>query len=101
MTGARIEGGPRDPSWEQEISMNETLFNQTLGVLNNSNETLARYRRFALAELNSTGNSSDQNESIEMSELLKNLEYLENDPNVAIKPSSGILGLLGADRGLI
>lgn len=63
-------------------------------------EILNRTKRWSEGEAAASddeGNSS----SIDASEIMKNLAYLENDPNAAFKPSSAFFSLLtGGNRGI-
>lgn len=55
-------------------------------------ESLNRTKRWA--------DDEDRNNSADVSEYMKNLAFLENDPNAAFKPSSAFFSLMtGGDRG--
>lgn len=70
---------------------NVTMTNST-SFLELINGTVARVKRFL--DSNFTLENDSNSSSSEMNEVLKNLEYLENDPNAAFKPSSGFFNLL-------
>ena len=80
----------------------EEFDNKLISMMNFSNETdvyvesLNRTKRLAEEE------SDARNSSADMSEVMKNLAFLENDPNAAFKPSSAFFSLMtGGDRGFI
>lgn len=93
-----------ETDWEYEASLlNQTyqagLSNETSLFDENNNQT--RLKRSALLNENeeaSTNNSSGMMDD----DVMKNLAYLENDPNAFFKPSSPFFSLLtGSDRGLL
>lgn len=83
-------------------NLNETnLTNTEEFGLNFRNESLSyveglnRTKRWADEE-----NEDIRNNSADVSEVMKNLAFLESDPNAAFKPSSAFFNLMaGGDRG--
>lgn len=75
--------------------INETFNETEMG----SNKTLSRRKRFSEVDSSEPGDQvSGNSSSSEMSEIWKNLEYLENDPNAFFKPSK-LMNLVSGDRG--
>ena len=84
-----------------DLRSNQT--NQSgIGMLPSSvlTEILNRTKRWSEGEAVASDDEANSS-SIDASEIMKNLAYLENDPNAAFKPSSAFFSLLtGGNRGI-
>lgn len=113
---AKNETTTNDTNIQDEAIILSNLMGAVISDLSSSNQTnqsgigisssvlteiLNRTKRWSEDEATASGDDEGNSSSIDASEVMKNLAYLENDPNAAFKPSSAFFSLLtGGNRGI-